>query len=82
MRAQSPDVLEARLQRFLQINDDRACCDQAWLIVGEAETRKCADGKVSFECRERGGRIERPIRSRDAAFRQVHARRRSDNAGE
>ena len=69
LAAQPADVLQTRLQRFLEVDDDRAGRDQTRLTVLEPEPGQRADREVVLQRRERGGRVEGPVRARDAALR-------------
>ena len=70
VRHEPADVGEARLQRFLQVEDQRPGGDQTRLLVVEPEAGERADPEVLLEGIDGGRRVERPVGPRDAALRQ------------
>ena len=78
VRANPANVREARLQRFVQVNDDRTRRYEARLRIVEAEPGHRRHLELFVKGFAGRGRIEIPIGPRRDAFRHVAVERRAN----
>ena len=67
IRPQPPQVAEARLERLLQVEQQRAGGDEAGLVVVEAEAGQRGDAEVLAQGGAGRGRVEGPVGPRRSA---------------